>query len=108
MGGAVDFIPIAGDIKGIGEAIANPTPINIAAAAIGVSPVVGDVASKGLKSLDKAGIVYRRINNETGGCYIGRCNSQSLFERRQRDHARRNPDADYEFEIIERAEPGQP
>ncbi|NBB51533.1 hypothetical protein GVN24_24920 [Rhizobium sp. CRIBSB] len=61
---------------------------------------VGDVAEQ------PAGIIYRRTNPETGRCYVGRCNSESLFERRQRDHDR-ELDQTHEYEIIERAEPGQ-
>ena len=53
------------------------------------------------------GIVYRRIDRNTGRCYIGRCNSERLFRRRQRDHRAANRDADYEFERIGRAQPGQ-
>jgi hypothetical protein len=54
------------------------------------------------------GIVYRRVdrNNLGGKCYIGRCDNDRLYQRRQRDHSRENPDADYEFEVIDRAQPG--
>jgi RHS repeat-associated protein len=45
-----DFTPIVGDIKGIGEAIANPTGANIAAAAVGLVPGAGDVAGKAIKA----------------------------------------------------------
>lgn len=45
-----DFTPVVGDIKGIAEAINDPTAINITAAVIGVVPGVGDVASKALKT----------------------------------------------------------
>lgn len=51
---AADFTPVIGDLKGIGEAIANPTGVNIAAAAVGLVPGAGDVASKGLKAAQLA------------------------------------------------------
>ena len=56
-----------------------------------------------------AGLIYRRIDKAKPGgkCYIGRCNSVRLFERRQRAHGRASPDADYQYEVIERADPGK-
>lgn len=53
-GTAADFTPVLGDAKAIGEAIANPTKANIAAAAVGIVPIVGDVAGKGIKVADGA------------------------------------------------------
>jgi RHS repeat-associated protein len=44
-----DFTPILGDIKGIVEAIQNPTAVNIAAAVVGLVPVAGDLAGKTIK-----------------------------------------------------------
>lgn len=44
-----DFTPIVGDIKGIVEAIQDPTPANIAGAAIGLVPLVGDYLGRGIK-----------------------------------------------------------
>lgn len=46
---AADFTPVVGDIKGIGEAIIDPSASNIAGAAVGIVPVVGDAASKIIK-----------------------------------------------------------
>jgi RHS repeat-associated protein len=57
---------------------------------------------------EPAGTVYRRTDRNTGRCYIGRCDNQRNYERRQRDHRRANPDANYTFEEIDRAEPGLP
>jgi RHS repeat-associated protein len=48
-----DFVPILSDIKAIGEAIANPTPVNILAAGVGLVPGPGDVAAKALKTGEK-------------------------------------------------------
>lgn len=55
---------------------------------------------------DLAGIVYRRTDLMGGKPYIGQAKSESRFITRQAEHARANPDADFEFEIIGRAEPG--
>lgn len=49
-----DFTPVVGDIKGIGEAIANPTGPNIAAAAVGLIPGAGDAIGKGIKAAGNA------------------------------------------------------
>jgi len=53
-----------------------------------------------------SGLVYRRTNPQTGRCYIGRCNSDELFSRRQREHDRARS-TNHEYEILERAEPGR-
>lgn len=50
VGALIDATPVVGDIKAIGEAISNPTVANIAAAAVGVVPVVGDAAAAGIKA----------------------------------------------------------
>jgi RHS repeat-associated protein len=55
----------------------------------------------------ETGVVYRRTDRNTDRCYIGRCNSQRLYQRRQRDHRAANSDADYEFETIGSARPGR-
>ncbi|MBK9493743.1 MAG: hypothetical protein IPO08_04200 [Xanthomonadales bacterium] len=44
-----DFTPVIGDIKGIYEAIQDPTFSNVAAAGVGLIPVVGDSAAKIIK-----------------------------------------------------------
>ncbi|PRH81414.1 hypothetical protein C6N40_12900 [Arenimonas caeni] len=50
---AVDFTPILGDGKAIGEAIADPTAVNVIAAVVGVVPGAGDLAGKALKKAAK-------------------------------------------------------
>jgi len=59
--GALDFVPIAGDILAAGDVVESykkgdvlGTAINSAAFAVGLIPVVGDVAAKGLKAGLKA------------------------------------------------------
>lgn len=54
------------------------------------------------------GVVYLRIDR-TGQRkpYVGSAKSQSRFEARQQEHARANPNADYEFRELGRAEPGK-
>lgn len=49
LAGAVDFVPVVGDIKGAIEAIVHPSPITVTAAVIGLIPAVGDVAARSLK-----------------------------------------------------------
>jgi hypothetical protein len=53
------------------------------------------------------GIVYRRIDrNGDLKPYIGQSRSLDLYDRRRADHFRNFPDADLDFEIIDRAHPG--
>ena len=58
LSGLVDFIPAVGDAVGVGDTITSyrqgdmlGTGINAAATALGVVPVLGDVAGKGIKKL---------------------------------------------------------
>ena len=107
-GFARDFF--VGDIE---DAVANPSPLSIGTAIVTTAfkpaKVVDKIVDVAKDAKKGAGVIYRRVdrNNPGGKCYIGRCNSEKLFERRQRDHSRANPDADYEFETIDRAEPGK-
>lgn len=48
-----DFTPIIGDIKGIAEAVQDPSVSNIAAASVALIPVVGDAGGKLIKNADK-------------------------------------------------------
>ena len=52
------------------------------------------------------GVVYRRTDLLGGKPYIGQAKSEARYGARQSEHARANPDADFEFEIIGRANPG--
>ncbi|HYJ83641.1 MAG TPA: RHS repeat-associated core domain-containing protein, partial [Allosphingosinicella sp.] len=49
---AIDFIPVVGDIKGVAEAVVDPSATNVIAAGVGVVPGVGDIASKLIKGAD--------------------------------------------------------
>lgn len=49
----IDFTPGVGDAKAIGEAIANPSAINVTVAAAGVVPIAGDAAAKAIKMVGK-------------------------------------------------------
>ena len=58
LSGVVDFIPAVGDAVGVGDTITSyrqgdmlGTGINAAAAALGIVPVLGDAAGKGIKNL---------------------------------------------------------
>lgn len=48
-----DFTPGVGDVKGITEAIQDPSAANVSAAAVGLLPVVGDVIGKAIKTAAK-------------------------------------------------------
>ncbi len=50
---AADFTPVVGDIKGIVEAVQNPSAVNVIAAGVGLVPILGDAAAKVIKGADK-------------------------------------------------------
>ena len=45
-----DFTPVVGDIKGIAEAIVDPTIVNVAAAVVGLVPILGDGVAAAMKT----------------------------------------------------------
>jgi uncharacterized protein RhaS with RHS repeats len=53
-------------------------------------------------------VIYKRVDaaNPGGKPYIGRTKSLERFEARQNEHARNNPNADYKYNVLERAKPG--
>jgi RHS repeat-associated protein len=55
------------------------------------------------------GVIYKRTdrNNPDGKPYIGQAKNDKRYEKRQKEHGRDNPDADYSFEEVDRAEPGR-
>ncbi len=75
LGMVADFTPILGDMKGFYEAYKDPTPVNIAAAFLGVLGPLGDVAGKVLKTADRIGdaadtvsdLVKADVPNGAGG-----------------------------------------
>ena len=66
--------------------------------------------SNALRVAREVGVIYRRVNknNPQEKPYIGRSKNEERFEKRQKEHARANPDADYKYEQIDSAEPGAP
>ncbi len=55
----------------------------------------------------KEGVVYLRKDIITGGEYVGQAESEARYLVRQSEHARANPNADFEFHILERARAGK-
>lgn len=53
---------------------------------------------------ENLGIIYRRIdkNGEIEKPYVGQAKNSKRYEARQKEHARANPDSDFDFEIIDR------
>lgn len=70
----------------------------------------GRAADKIADAAKAEGKVYRRTNkaDPEEKPYIGRAKDEKRYEERQGEHGRDNPDADYEFSEVERAEAGQP
>lgn len=94
IGAAADGLMIAGDII-----LGGPT----GESAVGIGLRRG--AREGAEAVAE-GVVYRRTNTGTGRCYIGRCNSDQLYSRRQRAHDRAQGTR-HEYEVVERAQPGR-
>lgn len=69
IGLIADFLPVIGDIKGVVEAIQNPTVINVVAAGVGFVPIAGDVAGKALKHADEAISMTKAV--EKGAAHVG-------------------------------------
>lgn len=67
-----DFTPVVGDVKGVVEAIREPTVRNIVAAGVGFIPIVGDVIGKGIKNADHLVEVAGELDRLKGGVRQGR------------------------------------
>lgn len=59
-----DFTPVVGDAKGAIEAVREPSAINVAAAAIGLIPIVGDAGKTALKHGDEAAQLGKKLASE--------------------------------------------
>ncbi|GGF42677.1 hypothetical protein GCM10011519_15710 [Marmoricola endophyticus] len=77
--------------------------------------VLGKVTATGGRMLGRLhpephvpeGIVYRRTDLLGSKPYIGQAKSEARYLSRQAEHARAHPDADFEFEVVGRANPGR-
>ena len=76
----IDFTPIIGDIKGIVEAIRDPTPVNIIAAGIGLAGPWGDAAARALKTGARLADAAKRVPKGL----VGRSGRDALGETRLR------------------------
>jgi len=67
------------------------------------------LVERGSEEAKTVGVVYKRVNkaDKAAKPYIGRAKSEERYAARQKEHGRANPDADYEYTQIERAEEGQ-
>lgn len=77
--------------------------------ATGLGTVVRGV-DKGVDAARTKGVVHERTNraDPTEKPYIGRAKSDERYSARQKEHGRANPEADYEFKEVDKAEPGRP
>ncbi|WP_312706208.1 RHS repeat-associated core domain-containing protein [Stenotrophomonas sp.] len=67
-----DFTPVVGDVKGIAEAVAEPTARNVVAAGVGFIPIVGDAAGKAIKNADHLISAAGKMERIKGGARQGR------------------------------------
>jgi hypothetical protein len=91
---------------GIGQAI--PAAVKYGPRLLKGSPAATtEVAKiKGTGEAPESGVVYRRTNPKTGEQYIGQAKSDQHFLRRQSAHDSKLR-VKHEYEIVERAKPGQ-
>jgi hypothetical protein len=71
-----------------------------------IAPEEDEAVVAAEEDADLAGIVYRRTDLNGSKPYVGQSKSLDRFIARQAEHARANPDADFEYEVLGRAEPG--
>ena len=61
-------------------------------------PIGRQVGKKAAKQGE--GVIYKRTNPKTGGCYIGQCKSQKRFGERKKEHDR-DKGEQHEYEVLE-------
>lgn len=86
------------DLAIVTAMVAVPVPL----AAVYVKVKRGAAAAK----LEREGIVYLRTDKLGGKPYVGQAKSATRYGERQVEHARDHPFADFEYDILGRAEPG--
>jgi len=101
----LDTLPIVGEYRAVSSFLDQPSWLGagiIAASAVDLGGVAREAKAEG--------VIYERINkaNPAEKPYIGRAKSEKRFVERQQEHARANPDADHDYKVVDRAEPGQP
>lgn len=112
----IDQIPVVGDGKAILEV--GVDAYNGEYASVGeftkdllIGVAVGTVLRKAYKEYVKykknVGIIYNRkdLNGIIQKDYKGQAKSKTRYEKRQKEHARDNPNSDFEFEIIDKGDP---
>ncbi|WP_412538482.1 ricin-type beta-trefoil lectin domain protein [Longispora sp. K20-0274] len=57
-------------------------------------------------NVDGDGVIYVRIDLNTGREYVGQAKSWDRYLVRQAEHAKLHPDADFEFHVVDRGTPG--
>jgi hypothetical protein len=61
-----------------------------------------DIGSK------EEGVIYKRKDkNGEEKDYVGQAKNDGRYQKRKKEHQRKNPDADYDFEVLERGKPGK-
>ncbi|BFO67003.1 RHS repeat-associated core domain-containing protein [Chryseobacterium sp. KCF3-3] len=95
------------------------TQINVAAAVGSTGLVIakrvlnseGDSKAENKGSDTKSeeeGVIYKRKDkNGEEKDYVGQAKNEGRYEKRKKEHQRKNPDADYDFNIIDRGKPGK-
>jgi hypothetical protein len=84
-------------IGGIGGIETGPADVFVALA---VGHALGEIFSR-IEDSIYGGIIYLRTDAE-GGEYVGQAKSEERYDVRQAEHAAKNPEQDFEFEILER------
>jgi RHS repeat-associated protein len=101
---AISIIPFADGVKALKYA---DEAADLVQGVVRYEDEVREIVHKNLDEVEE-GIIYLR-KDKTGGIddYIGQAKSEERFAKRQQEHARNHPDADFEFTIVDRGKPGK-
>jgi hypothetical protein len=84
-------------VGGVGGIETGPADIFVALA---VRHALGEIFSR-IEDSIYDGIIYLRTDT-AGGEYVGQAKSEERYDTRQAEHAAKNPEQDFEFQILER------
>lgn len=101
---AIDAVAVVSPLQAVGK-IVSKAGREIVEKAPEVVEKVEEIVKKFSEALEE-GKIYMRTDLKTGGQYVGQVKSEARYVARQTEHARANKDAEYVFEELGRAKPG--
>lgn len=75
---------------------------------VAAASAVGFIGGSRIKAAKKAktAVIYLRTNKKTGKQYVGRAKSWNRYQKRQKEHARKNKQ-EYNYKVLTRTKPGR-